>query len=137
MTYGTNKVGIEEGAEAAPIEVFVGNTNPRASEEIIKRVLLKCASNMPENPKLEILDVKLLTNPERDPNPRFKSWKVTVPYAYRTLMEDDSFYPDGWSHRKYFPKRIQQDTQDRNVRQHLDPRDPVNMELLGATGYTA
>ena len=89
MTYGTNKVGIEDGAEAAPIDVFIGNTNPRASEEIIKRVLLKCAGNMPEKPNLEILDVKLLTNPERDPNPRFKSWIVTVPYACRTLMEDD------------------------------------------------
>ena len=33
MTYGTNKA---EGAEEAPIDVFVGNTNPRATEEIIK-----------------------------------------------------------------------------------------------------
>ena len=41
--------------------------------EFIKRVLLKCAEKMPENPKLEILEVSLLTNPERDPNPRFKS----------------------------------------------------------------
>ena len=30
------------------------------------------------------------------------------------------------SHRKYFPKRIEQ---ERNVRQHLDPHDPVNMEI--------
>ena len=67
MNYGTNKVQVEEGAEAAPIEMFVGNTNPRATEDIIKRVLLKCAENMPEKPKLEILEVQLLTNPERDP----------------------------------------------------------------------
>ena len=89
-------------------------------------MLLKCADNMPEKPKLEILGVQLLTNPDRDPNPRFKSWKVTVPYAFKSLMEDDSFYPSGWSHRKYFPKRFQQ---DRNVRPHLDPSDPVNVEI--------
>ena len=136
MTYGTNTVDVE-GAEAAPIDIFVGNTNPRAKEDIIKRVLLKCADNMPEKPKLEILDVKLLTNPERDPNPRFKSWVVRVPYAFKALMEDDSFYPNGWSHRKYFPKRIQQQ-QDRNKRMHLDPNDPVNIEMneLGAVGGT-
>ena len=125
MNYGTNKVDID-GAEAAPIEIFVGNTNPRATDEIVKTVLLKCADNMPEKPKLEILDVKLLTNPERDPHPRFKSWKVTVPYACKSLMETDSFYPSGWSHRKYFPKRFQG---DRNVRPHLDPSDPVNAEI--------
>ena len=113
MTYGTNRVNVD-GAEAAPIDVFVGNTNPRATEDVIKRVLLKCADNMPEKPKLDILEVQLLTNPERDPNPRFKSWMVRVPYACKELMENDSFYPNGWSHRKYFPKRMQQQ-QDRNT----------------------
>ena len=125
MNYGTNKID-EAGAEAAPIEVFVGNTNPRATDEIIKRVLVKCAEKMPDGPKLEILEVKLLTNPDRDPNPRFISWMVKVPYAFKNLMVDDAFYPSGCSHRKYFPKRYQS---DRNVRPHLDPNDPVNMEL--------
>ena len=129
MNYGTNNVEIE-GAEAAPIEIFVGNTNPRATDDIIKRVLLKCADNMPEKPKLEILEVKLLTNAERDPTPRFKSWMVKVPYSFKSLMENDSFYPNGWSHRRYFPKRQQQ---DRNMRRHLDPNDPVNMELATDT----
>ena len=125
MNYGTNKVDIA-GAEAAPIEIFVGNTNPRATDEIVKAVLLKCADNLPEKPELKIIDVKLLTNPERDPHPRFKSWKVTVPYSCKSLMENDAFYPSGWTHRKYFPKRFQG---DRNVRPHLDPSDPVNIEI--------
>ena len=63
--------------------------------------------------------------PERDPNPRFKSWKVTVPYTFKALMENDSFYPNGWSHRRYFPGK----PKDRNVRPRLDPSDPVNMEI--------
>ena len=86
---------------------------------------------MPEKQKLEILEVTLLTNPERDPHPRFKSWKVKVPYVFKSLMENVAFYPDGWSHRRYFQKRQQQ--QDRNVRMHMDPSDPVNMELASGT----
>jgi hypothetical protein len=95
---------------------------------------MKCAEKMLDKPKLDILEVKLLTNPARDPNPRFKSWMVRVPYSCKALMENDAFYPDGWSHRKYFPKKIQQ---DRNVRQHLDPHDPVNVELAqhGGVGH--
>ena len=92
----------------------------------IKKVMIKCAERMPEKPELKILEVKLLTNPVRDPHPRFKSWMVRVPYAFRDLMENNAFYPDGWTHRKYYPKRLQQ---DRNVRPHLDPYDPVNMEM--------
>ena len=38
-----------------------------------------------------------------------------VPYSFKALMEEDSFYPNGWSHRKFFPKRAQQQ-QDRNMR---------------------
>ena len=133
MNYGTNKIE-DDGAEAAPIDLFVGNTNHRATGDIIKRVLLKCAEKMPEKPKLEILEVKLLTNPERDPNPRFKSWMVRVPCSCKTLMENDAFYPDGWSHRKYFPKRLQT---DRNVRPHLDPNDPVNMEIAQGAHNTS
>ena len=70
-------------------------------------------------------------DPERDPHPRCKSWKVTVPYACKSLMENESFYPSGWSHRKYFPKRFQG---DRNVRPHLDPADPVNIEIAARQG---
>ena len=96
MTYGTNKVEVE-GAEAAPVDVFVGNTNPRATEEIIRKVLIKCADNMPDKPKLEILDVQLLTNPERDPNPRTRSWVVRIAYKFKSLIENAGFYPSGWS----------------------------------------
>ena len=39
---------IIEGAEAAPVYIFVGNTNRRESGDIIKMVLIKCTDNMPE-----------------------------------------------------------------------------------------
>ena len=122
VTYGTKNIG-STGAEAAPIEMFVGNTNPRATKEIVASVLKDCAKDMPEKPELEILDVRCLTNPERDPNPRTRSWVVRVPFCFKSLMENDEFYPAGWCHRKYFPARNQG---SQNKRMHLDPNDPVN-----------
>ena len=56
-------------------------------------------------------------------------------YAYRELMENNTFYPDGWTHCKYYPKRLQQP--DRNVRPRLDPNDPVNMEIANGTPGSA
>ena len=104
VTYGTKNIG-STGAEAAPIEMFVGNTNPRATKEIVASVLKDCAKDMPEKPELEILDVRCLTNPERDPNPRTRCWKVTVPFKYKDFMENDEMYPSGWRYRKFFAAR--------------------------------
>ena len=57
----------------------------------MKAVLINCAEGMPDKPKLEILDVRCLTNPERDPNPRTRSWVVRVPYKFKSLMENAEF----------------------------------------------
>ena len=97
-------------------------------------MLKDCAKDMPENPELEILSVRCLTNPERDPNPRTKSWVVRVPFKFKSLMENDDFYPAGWSHRKYFPARNQN---NQNKRMHLDPNDPVNRMMEQQAGNTA
>ena len=125
VTYGTKNIA-SAGAEAAPVEVYVGNTNPRATKEIVEAVLKDCAKDMPDNVDLEVLDVRCLTNPERDPNPRTRSWVVRVPFKFKSLMENDEFYPTGWSHRKYFPPRNQG---YQSKRMHLDPNDPVNRML--------
>ena len=104
VSYGKSNVTLA-GAEAAPIDIFIGNTNPLATPEMIKTVMENSALKLSEESKLEIVAVKCLNNFERDPNPRSKCWKVTVPYAFRDLMENDELYPSGWSHRKFFPPR--------------------------------
>ena len=75
----TTEVNIE-GAEAAPYEVFVGNTHPKATEAIIADALTKCALTLPDKPDLKIIHVKCLTNLDRDPHPRTKCWRIQVPY---------------------------------------------------------
>ena len=104
VTYGKSKVTMD-GAEAAPIEIFIGNTNPRATPEIITDVMKKCAEDLPEKIALEVVEVKCLNNLEVDPNPRTRCWKITVPYKYKELMVRDELYPTGWSHRQFYSAR--------------------------------
>ena len=58
------------GGEAAPYDVFVGNTHPDTTENIIKEVLAQVSLKMPEEMKLEkplqILEVECLTKPRTD-----------------------------------------------------------------------
>ena len=112
----------------------MGNTNPRATKEIVAAVLKDCARDMPDKPELEILEVRCLTNPDRDPNPRTKSWVVRVPFGFKTLMETAEFYPSGWSHRKYYPPRSQGNSNNQNKRMHLEPSDPVSRMMAQLQG---
>lgn len=80
--FGKSTVTLE-GVDAAPVDIFVGNTNPRANAEKIKVVLILSAGQMPEKTILVINDVKCLNNLEVDPYPRTKCWKIIVPYALK------------------------------------------------------
>ena len=125
VTYGNSKVTME-GAEAAPVEIFIGNTNPKATPDIIEKVMKKCAINLPEKIDLEVLDVKRLARLDLDPNPRTKCWKITVPYRFKEVMARDDLYYCGWSHRQFYPPK-----QNRAKRHHPDPNDPVAEHLNG------
>ena len=124
-----------EGAAAAPVEIFIGNTNPKATPEIIEKVMKKCAENLTEKVDLAVLEVKCLNNLEKDPSPRTRCWKLTVPYVHRELMNCDELYPAGWSHRRFFPPRNQQNNAKRHqadpVLEHLSS-DEDNRDMAGA-----
>ena len=122
VTYVKSKVTVE-GAEAAPVEIFIGNTNPKATPEIISKVMKQCAQDLPEKIELEL---ECLNNLDVDPNPRTKCWKLTVPYRFRELMTRDDLYYCGWSHRQFYPPR-----QNRAKRHQPDPNDPVAEHLRG------
>ena len=40
VNHGSSKVDIEEAGQAAPIEIYVGNTTPAATEDIVEAVLV-------------------------------------------------------------------------------------------------
>ena len=109
VTYGKAKVDISRSDEAvAPFEVFIANTHPKSTEELIKEILIDC-SNTDESrtTPLQVIDVKCMTNKERILNPRTLCWKVTVPHREREYILKDEAYPVGWAHRRFFPPRNQ------------------------------
>ena len=79
VAIGISTANVDDGGEAAPLEYYVGNTTPRANPDIIKAVLVKCATEIGKD--LQVLDVKCLTT--GIDNPRTRSWKVKVPYKFK------------------------------------------------------
>ena len=74
--------------------------------------MIKCAELLPEEEKLgeplQILKITCLSKPNESGEPlRTKCWKIQVPNKYREHMLKDIAYPSGWSHRRFFPKRVQ------------------------------
>ena len=140
MNYGKANVGLA-GSEAALYEVFVGNTHPDSTKEKIAEVLIKCAEQFTGDEKLQkpldILSVTCLTRPNPDGEPlRTKCWKVQVANKFREHLLKDEAYPYGWSHRRYFPKRIQHQVpavDPEPKRQHLQADDVSSEEGATAT----
>ena len=139
VNYGKSNTTLA-GAEAAPIDIFIGNTNPLATPDMIKTVLINSALQLPEKLNLEVIEVKCLNNFERDANPRSKCWKVTVPFAQKEYMDKDELYPTGWAHRKFFPpKRNFQSNPNGQAakRPNLDPIADLIAKGHGGTSETA
>ena len=88
---------------AAPLEYYIGNTTPAATEEIVESVLMKCAKGIESNTEFKVVKVEQLA--KQIENPRNKCWKVLIPYRFKALMERDDMYPAGWCHRKFFAPR--------------------------------
>ena len=103
MNHGSSQVDVEEEGVAAPVEFYIGNTTPAATEEIVKNVLIKCAKGIDSNTEFKVVEVVQLA--KQIENPRNKCWKVVIPYKFKALMERDDMYPAGWCHRKFFAPR--------------------------------
>ena len=96
--FGTRVVEME-GAEAAPVSFFIGNTNPRSVKENIAKVIIQCARETNGSIlKEDEIEVFCMTKVE---NPRTKCWKITVPNKWRNTLRDEGFWPMGWSHRPW------------------------------------
>ena len=93
--FGTRVVNME-GAEAAPVSFFIGNTNPKSVKESIEKVIIQCANETSVN-KLKVEEIEVISVTKVD-NPRTRCWKLTVPNKWRETFREDSFWPMGWSH---------------------------------------
>ena len=107
INYGKAKVTSGKSDVAvAPFEVFIANTHPSSTPDLIKEILIECADlNEARKSPLEVLNIKCMANKERFPIPRTLCWKVTVPHRERDHMMKDESYPEGWGHRRFFPPK--------------------------------
>ena len=108
---GCSTVDLTElgGAVVAPVEKYVGGTELHMSKEKVEQLLRKCATDVEGGDKLVILSVEKLTG---HASARTSSWRVTVPYSCRQLLDNPAMYPGGWTFRAFFAPRG-----DRNKRQ--------------------
>ena len=124
-------------AEAGPVEFYISNTSNLSDRDGIKKVLETTAAKLENAVGFTVTKVEIFT---KDPNPRTKCWKVTVPYKFRELMENGELYPAGWRYRKLFASRNirqrpeEQGSQGRQAREGLEAgqedRQEVNQEHL-------
>ena len=104
MNHGSSQVEISEvGGQAAPVEFYVGNTTPDATDSIISEVLVRCAKGIESNTEFKVLKVEQLA--KHITEARTLCWKVVVPFRFKEMMEKSEMYPPGWCHRKFFAPR--------------------------------
>ena len=95
VSFGSARIDIA-GAEAAPVDFFIGNTHPDTDEAKIKEVLVKCGSivqgdNKPDI-ELKVDNLKAVCLKSKIENPRTKCWKVTVPHVWREFLRKEDFF---------------------------------------------
>ena len=135
VSYGKAKVTSGRSDEAvAPFEIFIANTHPESTSDLIKEILQECsAADTTRSAALEIIDVKCMTNKVKIPDPRTLCWKVTVPHREREHMLKDESYPEGWAHRRFFPPRSNVPLLKPNLPAAKSPRmDVNNVDNVGA-----
>ena len=86
----------------APLDRYVGGINLNATEDDVREVLQRCATALEGGDKVVFSGLEKLTG---HPSARTQSWKFTVPYSCRQLLDNPALYPPGWTHRAYFAPR--------------------------------
>ena len=97
---GASKVVVEEfGALQPSLQYYIGNTPGKANDEVIKKVLERCAAPLLDTGRgpLVIESVHCLT---KDTDPRTKCWRIVVPPRFKDIMENTELYPEGWKFRE-------------------------------------
>ena len=98
---GASKVVVEDVGELQPsLQYFLGNTPGKASDDVIRKVLVRCAEPLMDDTRgpLVIESVNCLT---KDTEPRTRCWRIVVPPRFKDIMENSLLYPEGWRFREF------------------------------------
>ena len=117
---GSSKVVLDDLGECQPcVQYYISNTPGQSTDELIKKVLEKCSAPLLEGKAiLTVNKVECLT---KEDDPRTRCWKVEVPFKFKSLMENDELYPEGWRHRKFYGDRKNQQQKSKHPKVE-DPR---------------
>ena len=129
-TQGSSKVSLkiaEAGHELfPPYDIYIANTHPDSTAEIIEEVLTEIAANMPEgmklNEELKIAETECQTKERPGVKLYSKSWRVRVEAKFKEHICRPEAIPAGWTSRKFYPKR--------EPRQPPVPLHPTKMSRL-------
>ena len=111
-TKGNSKVDLKIAKHndiCAPYDIYIANTHPESTEEIIREVLEEIADDMPDGMKLEeklkIVEIECQTKERPGVKLYSKSWRVRVEDRFREHICRPEAIPAGWTSRKFYPKR--------------------------------
>ena len=108
----------------APYDVYIANTHPNCTDDLIKEVLTEIADNMPDemklNEKFRILEVECQTKPREGVKIYSKSWRVRVENKFKEHICRPEAIPPGWTSRKFYYRR--------------EPRNPHKRPMLASGG---
>ena len=108
---GNSRINIAAGEEVVlPFDVYIGNTHPRSTEDVVKRYLKECYEAAPDDEKaegpFEVLKIECCTKPRDDgKDPWCLNWRVSVDQRFREYILKPEAIPMGWTSRRYFPPR--------------------------------
>ena len=91
---------VEDVGDLQPsLQFYIGNTPGKSTDVVIKKVLEKCAEPLLEGKEPLIIEgIQCLT---KDQDPRTKCWRVVVPHRFKSIMENNLLYPEGWKYREF------------------------------------
>ena len=92
---------VEDVGELQPsLQYFIGNTPGKASDDVIRKVLVRCAEPLMDDTRgpLVIESVNCLT---KDTEPRTRCWMIVVPPRFKDIMENSLLYPEGRRFREF------------------------------------
>ena len=108
---GNSRINIAAGEEVVlPFDVYIGNTHPRSTKDVVKRYLKECYEAAPDDEKaegpFEVLKIECCTKPRDDgKDPWCLNWRVSVDQRFREYILKPEAIPMGWTSRRYFPPR--------------------------------
>ena len=110
------------GGNGGNAEFYIAKTSPNLDVENMKEALIKLSTGfvsqlegdatnhgMSSLTPEDLMAVEDIT-PANLTYVRNRSWRVMVPFKFKSMLENSAFFPPEWEHRRFFAPRKQQES---------------------------